>query len=209
MKWLTLEYIKKHSRIDYDIEDDLLELYGNAAEDVVLNILNRSYQDLVSYYGAVPTPIVQASLLLVDVSYQNRSAVTPQNLYLVPYTFDILIKPFMSLAGSSVNKDTQTVTLGSETKIAFSAELPDGITMESIPFTVTVYNADKKDVAVTTDKNECIRVNDNEYVVLVDTILLGVGIYMLSVCVQIPDSDFPSSYRKEIIKINPNVQCIG
>ena len=209
MKWLTLDYIKKHSRIDYNVEDELLEIYGNAAEDVLLNILNRSYQDLVSYYGCVPAPIMQASLLLVDVSYQNRSAVTPQNLYIVPYTFDILIKPFMSLAGSTVNKDTQTVTLGSETKIAFSAELPDGITMASIPFAVTVYNADKKDAAITTDKDECIRVNDNEYVVLVDTSLLGVGIYMLSICVQIPDSDFTSGYRKEIIKINPNVQCIG
>ena len=31
MKWLTIEYIKQHSRIDYDCEDELLELYGEAA----------------------------------------------------------------------------------------------------------------------------------------------------------------------------------
>ena len=31
MKWLTLEYIKAHSRIDFDIDDDLLEIYGNSA----------------------------------------------------------------------------------------------------------------------------------------------------------------------------------
>ena len=32
MKYLSLEYIKQHSRIDYDCEDDLLEMYGDSAE---------------------------------------------------------------------------------------------------------------------------------------------------------------------------------
>ena len=31
MEYLTLEYIKQHSRIDFDCEDDLLELYGSSA----------------------------------------------------------------------------------------------------------------------------------------------------------------------------------
>ena len=38
MKWLTLDWIKQHSRIDFDCEDDLLELYGEAAEEAVLNV---------------------------------------------------------------------------------------------------------------------------------------------------------------------------
>ena len=37
MKWLTLELIKKHSRIDSNVEDDLLTIYGESAEDTVLN----------------------------------------------------------------------------------------------------------------------------------------------------------------------------
>ncbi len=97
MRWLTLEYIKQHSRIDSDVEDNILELYADAAEDTVLNIMNRTYENLICTYQEVPKPIVQASLMLVDLSYMQRSPVSPQNYSAVPYTFDILIKPYMIL----------------------------------------------------------------------------------------------------------------
>lgn len=209
MKWLTLDYIKQHSRIDYDCEDALLELYGAAAEDTVLNYLNRTFQDMLEAYGDVPMAIRQATLMLVDVSYQHRSPVTPTNVSLVPYTFDILVKPYMRLAGSTGGDDVQTVTLGSDVKIAFSAELPDGLTMREVPFTVTVYNADKQDAQVVLTKDACIMINDNEYVALVDTETLGVGIYMLKVVFEIPDTDYPLGYRRQVVRINPNVKCNG
>lgn len=97
MKYLTLDYIKQHSRIDYDCEDEILELYANSAEDTVMNYLNRSFEDLIEEYGQVPPAIMHATLMLVDVSYQYRSPISPQNLYTVPYTFDVLVKPYMIL----------------------------------------------------------------------------------------------------------------
>lgn len=96
MKWLTLEWIKKHSRIDFNDEDDLLELYGEAAEEAVLNICNRSYTDIVGTYGEVPKPLFVAALMLVEESYTQRSAVSPQNMYDVQ-GFDTMIKPYMKL----------------------------------------------------------------------------------------------------------------
>lgn len=97
MKWLTLEWIKSHSRIEYDCEDALLELYGEAAEETVENITGRSYEDFLSEFGEVPKAVVQASLMLVDVSYSQRSPVGVQQLHAVPYTFDTLIKPYIIL----------------------------------------------------------------------------------------------------------------
>ena len=97
MKYLTLEMIKSHSRIQFDCEDDLLQLYAESAEDTVLNMLNRSYDDLLSAYGEVPKPVIQATLMLVDNSYINRSPVSPQQLYQVPYTIDVLLKPYIIL----------------------------------------------------------------------------------------------------------------
>ncbi len=109
MKWLTLDYIKSHSRIDYDGEDDLLMLYGEAAEQTVLNLTNRTFDELMEKYGveavteegdtvkAMPPTIMQATLMLVDNSYQQRSPASAQQLYAVPYTFDILIKPYIKL----------------------------------------------------------------------------------------------------------------
>ena len=100
MKWLTLERIKQQCRIEQDFtdEDDVLEEYGESAEETVLNTLNRTYEDIVEVYGKIPAPIRHASLMLVDVSYQHRSQVSGQNMYLVPYTFDLLLKPYMRLA---------------------------------------------------------------------------------------------------------------
>ena len=103
MKYLSLEYIKQHSRIDYDCEDGLLEMYGDSAEETVAQYLNRGktvdemVADLKEVYGHVPAPIYHATLMLVDVSYQYRSPISPTNVSVVPYTFDILVKPYMKL----------------------------------------------------------------------------------------------------------------
>lgn len=103
MKWLTLDKIKQQCRIEPDIteEDTLLEDYGESAEETLLNYLNRSYEDVMSVYGRIPAPLRQATLMLVDVSYQYRSPVSAQNMSLVPYTFDLLVKPYMRLADKS------------------------------------------------------------------------------------------------------------
>lgn len=99
MKWLTLERVKKHLRLDASNtqEDDLLQLYATAAEDSILNLCNRSYDCLLECYGEVPKPIVIASLLLVENQYTQRSAISPNNLSAVPYAFDHLVKPYMIL----------------------------------------------------------------------------------------------------------------
>lgn len=98
MKFLTLNYIKQHSRIDYSGEDEMLELYAESAEETLLNYIGRTYEELVeSNNGTFPTPLIHAALMLVDTSYTYRSQVSPTNIYLVPYTFDILVKPYIKL----------------------------------------------------------------------------------------------------------------
>ena len=108
MKWLTLEWIKKHSRIDFDCEDTLLELYGESAEDTVLNVIARSYTEVIEHYGEVPNPLFVAALMLVEVSYTQRGPIAQQNMYTVPYAFDMMVKPYMKLASNNNdNNNTQ------------------------------------------------------------------------------------------------------
>ena len=109
MKWLNLEQIKAQLRIEPDFhdEDTLLEMYGESAEEVLLNYLNRSYEDIMEVYGRIPAPLRHASLMLVDTSYQYRSPVSTQSMSLVPYTFDLLVKPYMRLASPSTNGQNQ------------------------------------------------------------------------------------------------------
>ena len=98
MKWLTLDWIRSHSRLLKDVEeDDLLELYGEDAEETVLNLCNRTMEDIIEQYGQVPTPLFVAALMLVETSYTQRAPVGMQNLYTVPYAFDMKVKPYMKL----------------------------------------------------------------------------------------------------------------
>lgn len=210
MKWLTIPDIKKQLRIDFDDEDDELELYGSSAEDTVLNYLNRTYQDLLENFGEVPAPIRQATLMLVDNSYQHRSPAEPTQIYYVLYGFDSLIKPYMRLISSNTyTQRVNTYTVGSQIKILIAATLPDNLTLFDVDFDVVVYNDDMKDQQKKYKKTECILTDDYDYVVLVDSDELGVGTYMVKLTVYIPDTDFPDGRRKEVIRINPNVKVTG
>lgn len=210
MKWLTISDIKKQLRVDFDDEDDVLELYGSAAEDTVLNYMNRTYQDVLEEYGEVPAAIRQATLMLVDNSYQHRSPAEPTQMYYVLYGFDTLVKPYLRLT-SSVNRSQRisTYTIGSQIKILIAATLPDNLTLFDVDFDVVVYNDDKKDQQKKYKKTECILTDESDYVVLVDSDDLGVGTYMVKLTVYIPDTDFPDGRRKEVIRINPNVKVTG
>lgn len=109
MKWLSIDYIKQHSRIDYDCEDALLELYGNAAEQAVMNLLQRDYEDIVATFGIVtgdtrtdmpvPAAIVNATLLVCDHLYNHRAPDETVQLHSVR-SLEFLLKPYMRLCGT-------------------------------------------------------------------------------------------------------------
>ena len=102
MKYLSLDYIKQHTRIDFDCEDDLLEMYGDSAEEAMSQILNRGKNteemvaDLTEVYGHVPAPIYPATLMLVASLYKDREKDLVQQVY-DNKTFAILVKPYMKL----------------------------------------------------------------------------------------------------------------
>lgn len=212
MKWLTLEQIKQQVRIEpgFTEENSLLEMYGNSAENTVLQYLNRTYYDMVLSYGGIPDDVVHATLMLVDASYQHRSPASIQNMYYVLYGFDAKIKPYMRLASPAGDDEIQTVPLGSDVKIEFTADLPDDLTLADVDFSGKVINADEKNKSISFDKAVCIALEDDiSYVVLVDTEQLGVGTLLLKLTVLIPDTDYPTGTRKQIVNINPHIQVIG
>jgi hypothetical protein len=102
MKYLTFDQIKAQLRLDDEqaaLEQSILTTYGEAAEDAVLNVCNRTITDIYSTYGEVPTGLVVAALLLVDDTYNNRGTITPTSVQHLP-TFDINVKPYMKLTNN-------------------------------------------------------------------------------------------------------------
>jgi hypothetical protein len=212
MKWLTLPEIKEQLRIeaDFTLEDQKLTMYGDSAEEVLMEVTRRTYDDFIENYGKIPTPIREVSLMLVTVSYETGSAVSLQQFYANP-TFDMKVKPYMRLAdGPMEQQPIERITIGSDAKIEFAAELPDGLKLGDVDFGLKVINVSEKDVSEDYTKADCISKGDGEsYVVLVDTEQLGVGRVMLQLTVHIPDTDYPSGYRMEVIKINPHIAITG
>ena len=214
MKWLTLPFIKQQLRIepDFTLEDDMLTLYGNSAENTLLQLCNRSYESFLDEYGEIPQDIIHATLMLVDVSYHQRSPISQYQLYAVGYAFDQKVKPYMWLTTrDDDNAETTEVPIGSDTKIEFTADLPDGLTLGDIAFTGKVINANQKDKVMDFTKADCIKADESGefYVVLVDSETMGVGSLVMKLTVQIPDTDYPSGYRKEVVRINPHIRITG
>ena len=109
MKFLTLEQIKAQCRIeeDFTLEDTLLTSYGGAAENTLLRICNRTYDDLLANFGddngeggkMVPDDFRVAALLLTKHLYEHRGPTDSVPQSMVPYALDLLVKPFMRLTG--------------------------------------------------------------------------------------------------------------
>ena len=101
MKYLSIDDIKAQLNLDFDCDDALLELYGQGAEDTVLHLCNRTYENLIeSYGGEVPAAIRNVTLELVTSSYEQRSPASPTNLSAGPYNFDLLVKEYVVLHGT-------------------------------------------------------------------------------------------------------------
>lgn len=103
LKWLTIDSIKQQLRVDTDCEDALMELYGAAAEDAVLNTIGKTYTEVMEEYGEVPAPMRLASLMIVTHSYEQRSPASTMSWSPVPYTFELMLKPYMRLTSKATS----------------------------------------------------------------------------------------------------------
>lgn len=93
---------------------------------------------------------------------------------------------------------------GTEIKLPVSIDPIDGITMDSYDFEIELYVTGSN--VVKKNKNECIRIDSNSYVVTLDTNALDkVGKLILKVTAYIPDGDFDDNIRTEVSCIDTGV----
>lgn len=97
MEVVSLGELKANSRIDGTEEDAVLEQIGETAEAMVQAIMERDFADLAEEFGSVPAPVVRSILCLADHLYTHRAAVSSSSMYAVPYTIDMMLKPYCKL----------------------------------------------------------------------------------------------------------------
>ena len=107
LKIVTLDELKAQMREDFDGEDALITLYGEAAEDAVIGATRRTYEELVSMCKeeggeGFPARLKVAILMLAAHSHRNREPVAAVAQNAVPYALDMYIKPYVKLSEREV-----------------------------------------------------------------------------------------------------------
>lgn len=107
LKVVTLDELKSQMREDFDGEDSLITLYGEAAEDAVIGATRRTYEELLEMGldeggTGFPSRLKVAILMLAAHSHRNREPVAAVAQNAVPYAYDMYIKPYVKLSEREV-----------------------------------------------------------------------------------------------------------
>ena len=112
MKWITLSQVKAQCRIEPDFteEDALLTTYGNAAEQGILRLLERSWEDVCENLSRddIEGNLTVAALMLADHLYHHRGPTENVQPYQIPYNIDFWVKPYMRLASKENGQSNNT-----------------------------------------------------------------------------------------------------
>lgn len=91
--FLTLDTLKKHLNIDSDFteDDEYIIQLGNVAEAITEKHIDTSFEDIVNESGELPSPVLQAMLLMVGTLYANRESVGYSNVSKIPLAYEYLL----------------------------------------------------------------------------------------------------------------------
>ncbi len=98
----------------------------------------------------------------------------------------------------------QWSTLGTVLKINIHMEELDGYHLADVDFHVKVSSVRTKKY-VTIQKSSAIRIDDDNYIVVVDSLSLGLGRYYLTLYAQIPDIDVDGGLRLEVKTVDTGI----
>lgn len=96
--------------------------------------------------------------------------------------------------------------IGTELKLNIHIEPIGDTTMDDYNFEVEVYCSPKRPIII--PKANAIRIDSDNYVVLVDTNVVGAGDLKCKVTAQVPDGDFPDQLRTEVVCVDTGINII-
>lgn len=104
--YIQLYQVKKHLNIDEDFHDDdeyLMSLV-EVAEKVVERHIDTNLKKLEDGDGFIPSPLIQAMLLLIGNFYANRESVAFASTSEVPLSYNYLIDLYRNYRGENLKK---------------------------------------------------------------------------------------------------------
>jgi hypothetical protein len=101
--------------------------------------------------------------------------------------------------------DTE-VFLGTELKLNVNIEPIGDVTMDNYEFEIEVYCSPKKSIVI--KKSDAIRIDESNYVILIDSEVVGAGDLKCKITAHIPDGDFEDNIRTEVIGIDTGINIV-
>lgn len=102
--YILLDDAKKHLNINEEFHDDDLYISSliETAEKIVERNIDTNLKDLEDADGDLPSPLIQAMLLLIGNFYANRESVAFANSVSVPYSYQYLIDLYRNYRGEDL-----------------------------------------------------------------------------------------------------------
>ena len=147
LKWLNLDAIHEHCRIDFNCEDAELLQIGKAAEQAILDLTRRTYENFIDTYGRIPDPIFNASLLLVQSLYKNRDAEEQRDSKEIAFGFSFMVKNYMVLTGGTPLEVERDGLLDKLTVVMTEFDFDFGEISEPSEELVEAYDTQRRDMA--------------------------------------------------------------
>ena len=147
LKWLNLDAIHQHCRIDFNCEDAELTQYGVAAEQAILDLTRRTYENFIDTYGRIPDPIYNATLLLVQSLYKNRDAEEQRDSKEIAFGFSFMVKNYMVLTGGTPLQVERDGLLDKLTVVMTEFDFDFGEITEPSEELVEAYDTQRRDMA--------------------------------------------------------------
>lgn len=100
----------------------------------------------------------------------------------------------------------EDVFIGTELKLNVHIDRIENITMDDYDFSVDLYCSPKNTINI--PKSKAVRIDSENYIVLLDTTLVGAGSLKAKITSYIPDDDFDDGYRTVVIMMNTNINIV-
>lgn len=96
--------------------------------------------------------------------------------------------------------------LGTEFKINVHIDRLDGFSMDDIEFECEFYTFRNRKTVV--KKQDMVRVDQDNYLAMIDSSELGVGTIICRVIAYIPDADFDDGFRTEVEEVSTGITIV-
>lgn len=101
----------------------------------------------------------------------------------------------------------QEIQIGTVLKLNIHIDPINGISLSEIDFTVTAFTPHRLSQIVAV-KDNLIKVDDDNYILVVDTSLIGTGQLKIKVEADIEDYEVEGGYRKEVAVVDTGIYVI-